>query len=163
MVPCSGGKIGPTRWASPVHPKLGSGWTIKLLAQKKLSQIWPDLIWPRTVGPARPDLPTFFLPLKGYLARPARFLGRAGLLKCWPEKSEPILAKPDFGLAHCWSGPARPAPLDCQLSFHGLPNTTSIQNSNIHLHCHCGEPELVHCTNYKPFYEIFEITNLLHF
>ena len=30
-----GGKIGPTRWASPVRPELGPGWAIKLLARKK--------------------------------------------------------------------------------------------------------------------------------
>ena len=46
-----GGKIGPARWASPVRPKLGPGWAIKLLARKKPGQIWP--------GPARPN---FFLP-----------------------------------------------------------------------------------------------------
>ena len=34
-----GGKIGLTRWASPVHPELGLGWAIKLLAQKKSGQI----------------------------------------------------------------------------------------------------------------------------
>ena len=34
-----GGKIGPTWWASPVHPELGPGWAIKLLAQKKSGQI----------------------------------------------------------------------------------------------------------------------------
>ena len=27
-----GGKIGPARWASQVHPELGPGWAIKLLA-----------------------------------------------------------------------------------------------------------------------------------
>ena len=50
-----GGKIGSTRWASPVRPKLGSGWAIKLLARKKPGQIWPGpvLVQP-TVGPARP-------------------------------------------------------------------------------------------------------------
>ena len=30
-----GVKIGPIRWASPIRPKLGSGWAIKLLARKK--------------------------------------------------------------------------------------------------------------------------------
>ena len=84
-----GGKIGPIRWVIPVRPKLGPGWAIKLLAQKKSGQIWP--------GPARP----------------ARFFGRAGLLKFWPEKTEPILAQPGFGPAHCWPSPslARPARL----------------------------------------------------
>ena len=95
-----GGKIVPTRWASPVHPELGPGWAIKLLARKKPGQIWPGLIWPGS--------PEFFLPLKGYLARPTRFLGRAGLLKFWPEKSWPILARPGFGPAHYWPDPARP-------------------------------------------------------
>ena len=46
-----GGKIGPIRWASPARPKLGPGWAIKLLARKKLGQIWP--------GPANPN---FFWP-----------------------------------------------------------------------------------------------------
>ena len=31
-----GGKIGPTRWVSPIHPELGSGCAIKLLVQKKI-------------------------------------------------------------------------------------------------------------------------------
>ena len=44
-----GGKIGPARWASPVRPKLGPGWAIKLLARKK----------PAKFGPARPN---FFFP-----------------------------------------------------------------------------------------------------
>ena len=47
-----GGKICPTRWASPVHPELGPGWAIKLLARKNPGQIWPSPIWP---GPARPS------------------------------------------------------------------------------------------------------------
>ena len=59
-----GGKIGPTRWASPVSPKLGPGWAIKLLARKKSSQIWPGPVWPSPVwpGPARPGpaRPNFF-------------------------------------------------------------------------------------------------------
>ena len=41
-----GGKIGPTRWASLVRPKLGPGWAIKLLARKKPGQIWPSPVWP---------------------------------------------------------------------------------------------------------------------
>ena len=97
-----GGKIGPARWVNPVHPELGPGWAIKLLARKKPGQIWP--------GPA-----DFFLPSKGYLARPARFLGQAGLLKFWLEKTGPILARPGFGPAHCWPDPARPGPPDCHL------------------------------------------------
>ena len=39
MMTSSGGKIGPTRWASPVHPELGPGWAIKLFARKKPGQI----------------------------------------------------------------------------------------------------------------------------
>ena len=65
-------------------------------------------------GMARPAR-FFFLPSKGYLALPARFLGRVELLKFWPEKSWPILARPDFGPAHCWPCPARPGLPDCQL------------------------------------------------
>ena len=82
-----GGKICPTRWASPVRPKLGPGWAIKLLARKKIG---PNLARP---GPAWPN---FFWPLKDYLARPARFLGRAGLLKYWPTvgPTQPDPARP---------------------------------------------------------------------
>ena len=56
-----GGKIGPTRWASLVRPKLEPDWAIKLLARKKpgqiwLSPVWPGPVWPSPVwpGPARP-------------------------------------------------------------------------------------------------------------
>ena len=57
-IPCTitrGGKIDPTRWTSSVRPKLGPGWAIKLLAQKKPGQIWPGLVWPSPVwlDPAR--------------------------------------------------------------------------------------------------------------
>ena len=43
-LPVRGGKIGPTRWASPVCPKLGLGWAIKF--------------WPEKTGPnlARPGM-----------------------------------------------------------------------------------------------------------
>ena len=51
-VPTRCGKIGPARWASPIHPELGPGWAIKLLARKKLGQVWPGPIWP---GPVWPD------------------------------------------------------------------------------------------------------------
>ena len=53
MVMSRGGKIGPTRWASLIRPKLGSGWAIKLLARKKLGQIWPGPVWPGLVRPVR--------------------------------------------------------------------------------------------------------------
>ena len=61
-----GGKIDPTRWASPVRPKLGPGWAIKLLARKKSGQIWPGPVFPGPVwpDPARPGLPEFFFALK---------------------------------------------------------------------------------------------------
>ena len=57
-----GGKIGPIRWASPVRPELGRGWTIKLLVRKKSGQIWPGPTWParffftfkRLFGPTSP-------------------------------------------------------------------------------------------------------------
>ena len=53
-----GGNFGPTRWANPVHSELGSGWVVKLLAQKNrvkfglarppkyflCKAIWPDLL-----------------------------------------------------------------------------------------------------------------------
>ena len=91
-----GGKIGPTRWASPIRSELGSRWAIKLLARKRPGQ-------PARYGPVE-----FFLPSKDYLARPARFLEWAGLLKFWPKKTGSILARPGFG-------PARPDPPDCQL------------------------------------------------
>ena len=48
-----GGKIGPTRWASPARPKLGPSWAIKLLARKNRAKFGlkkPGQIWP---GPAR--------------------------------------------------------------------------------------------------------------
>ena len=89
-----GGKIGPARWASPIHPELGPGWAIKLLARKKLSKIWPSPIWLGSVWPTRPGSPEYFFPSKGYLARPTRFLGQAGPLKFWPEKTGQILAQP---------------------------------------------------------------------
>ena len=86
-----GGKIDPTRWPNPVRPKLGAGWAIKLLARKKRDQIWPGPVWPSLVW-ADPTRQNFFLPLKYYLARLARFLGRAELLKFWSEKTGSILA-----------------------------------------------------------------------
>ena len=33
----------------------------------------------------------------------------------------PILARPGFGPAHCWPGPARPAPPDCHLKLQAIP------------------------------------------
>ena len=37
------------------------------------------------------------------------------MLKFWPEKIGPILARPGFGPAHCWPDPARPGPPDYHL------------------------------------------------
>ena len=61
LVSVRGSKIGPAQWASPVRPKLGPGWAIKLLAQKKPGQIWPGPARPiffcleKTIWPDRPD------------------------------------------------------------------------------------------------------------
>ena len=110
---CRGGKIGPTRWASLVRPELGPGWAIKLLARKNRVKFGPA-----QYGLARPDPSEIFLPSKGYLARPARFLGRAGQLKFWPKKTGPILARPGFGPAR----PARlPALASCKQSSRHTP------------------------------------------
>ena len=117
-----GGKIGPVRWASPAHPELGLGWAIKLFARKKPGQIWPGPIWP---SPVWPDPSEYFLPSKGYLTRPARFLGRARLLKFWPEKIGPILSRPGFGPTHYWPSPARSiASSNCK--WYGLDNDNNL-------------------------------------
>ena len=124
-----GGKIGPVRWVSPIRPKLGSGWAIKFLAQKKPDQIWLGPVWS---GPAW--LTRIFFCLEKTIGPIGPFLGRAGLLKFWPEKigpilarknrtnfgparfwPDPLLARPGFGPAHCWPYPVRPGPLDCHL------------------------------------------------
>ena len=91
------GKIGPAQWASPVHPELGPGWAIKLLARKNQAKFGPV-----QYGPTRPDLPEFFLPSKDYLAQPAWFLGRA---RAWAAK---ILAQKNwvnFDPARFWPNP----------------------------------------------------------
>ena len=107
--PTRSGKIGPTRWASPVSLELGRGWSIKLLAQKKPGQIWPDLIWPGPVWPglARPARIFFFFALKR-LFSPTRPVFREG----WAVK---ILARKNpanFVPTWFWPGPllARPSP-----------------------------------------------------
>ena len=101
---CRGGKIGPAPWASPVRPKLGPGWAIKLLARKKPGQIWPGPVWPSPVWPGPPE---FFFAFKR-LFGPTGPVFRAG----WAVK---ILAKKNranFGSARFWPGPllARPSP-----------------------------------------------------
>ena len=92
-----GGKIGPTRWASPVRPKLGSGWAIKLLARKKSGQIWPGppefiLALKRLFGPTGPVFRTGWA-VKILARKNQANFGRA---RFWPS---PLLARP---------GPARP-------------------------------------------------------
>ena len=98
-----GGKIGPARWASPVRPKLGPGWAIKFLAQKKPGQIWPGPVWPSPVwpGPARPARIFFALKI---LFGPTGPVFRAG----WAVKILARKNRANFGPAHCWPGPARP-------------------------------------------------------
>ena len=110
-----GGKIGPARWANPVHPELGPGWAIKLLARKKSGQIWPDPIWPGLVcpDPARPA--RIFFAFKRVFG-PTSPVFRAG----WATK---ILARPGFDPAHCWPSPARLSPPDCQL-YSGCHGTS---------------------------------------
>ena len=98
-----GGKIGPTRWASPVRSKLGLGWAIKLLARKKPGQIWPGLVWPGSMwlGPARSA--RFFFALKR-LFGPTGPVFRAG----WAVKILARKNRANFGPAR----PARLPPLD---------------------------------------------------
>ena len=100
-----GGKIGPTRWASPVRPKLGPGWAIKLLALKKPGQIWPGPVWP---GPARPA--RIFFTLKR-LFGPTGPVFRLG----WAVKILARKNRANFGPTRFWPGPARPGPPDCHL------------------------------------------------
>ena len=108
-----GGKIGPTRWASPVRPKLGPGRAIKLLARKKSGQIWP--------GPARPD----FFSLKR-LFGPTGPVFRVG----WAVKILARKNQANFGLARFWPGPllarpslARPARLPPLCLSHVIENS----------------------------------------
>ena len=97
-----GGKIGSTRWASPIHPELGPGWAIKLLARKKLGQIWPGPIWPD------PTYQKFFFFTFKKLFGPTSPVFRAGwAAKILAKRTDqfwpcPILAQPTIG-------PARPA------------------------------------------------------
>ena len=102
-----GGKIGPTRWASPVHLELGPGWTIKLLARKKPGQIWLGPIWPGPVWPdlARPAL--IFFAFKR-LFGPTSSVFRAG----WAAKILARKIRANFGPTRFWPNPllARPSP-----------------------------------------------------
>ena len=99
-----GGKISPIRWVSPVRPKLGLGWAIKLLARKKPGQIWPGPIWPDM---ARPGQTEFFFALKR-LFGPTNSVFRTG----WAVKILVRKNRANFGPARFWPGPllARPNP-----------------------------------------------------
>ena len=103
-----GGKIGPIRWANPVRPKLGSNWAIKLLARKKLGQIWLGSVWPSPVWPGPPRPARIFFTLKRLFGPTGPVLGRAELLKLWSEKIGPILTRLGFG-------PPQPGPPDYHL------------------------------------------------
>ena len=102
-----GGKIGLARWASPIHPELGPGWAIKLLARKKLGQIWPGPIWPGLVwpDPARPA--RIFFAFKR-LFGPTSPVFRAG----WATKILARKNRANFGPTRFWPSPllARPNP-----------------------------------------------------
>ena len=105
-----GGKIGRTRWASPIRPELGPGWAIKLLARKKPGQIWPGPVWP---GPVWPDLTrTNFFSFKR-LFDSTNPIFRAG----WAVKILARKNQANFGPAWFWPNPllARPSPPDYQL------------------------------------------------
>ena len=107
-----GGKIGPTRWASPVHPELGPSWAIKLLARKKSGQIWPYPIWPGPVwfDPARPV--RIFFTFKR-LFGPTSPVFMAG----WAIKILVRKNRANFGPTLFWPSPllARSGQSDCQL------------------------------------------------
>ena len=101
-----GGKIGPARWASPVRPKLGPGWAIKILARKKPGQIWPGPVWPSPVWPGPVRSARFFFALKR-LFGPTGPVFRAG----WTVKILARKNRANFGPARFWPGPllARPS------------------------------------------------------
>ena len=105
-----GGKIGLTRWVSPIHPELRSGWAIKLLAQKKSGQIWPDPIWPDPTRPAR-----IFFTFKR-LFGPISPIFRAG----WATKILARKNRVNFGLARFQPSPllARPSRLPALPIIH---------------------------------------------
>ena len=108
MVMSRGGKIGPTRLASPVSPELGPGWAIKLLARKNRAKFGP--------GPVRSA--RIFFAFKR-LFGPTSPVFRAG----WAVK---ILARKNmanFGPARFWPSPllARPTRLPALvMSLNGL-------------------------------------------
>ena len=102
-----GGKIGPTRWASPTRSKLGPGWAIKLLARKNRAKFGPAWYGPVRYSPARPGQPEFFFTLKR-LFGPTGPVFRAG----WAVKILARKNRANFGPARFWPGPllAQPSP-----------------------------------------------------
>ena len=98
-----GGKIGPARWASPVRPKLGPGWAIKLLARKKLGQIWPC--------PARPA--RIFFALKILFGQTGPVFRAGWAIKILARKNRANFGPPRFwpGPLLTWPSPTRPARL----------------------------------------------------
>ena len=112
-----GGKIGPTRWASPVRPKLGPGRAIKLLARKKSGQIWPGPVWPGPAryGPARPSMARYgpTLPVRIFFALKRLFVPTVPVFReGWAVKILARKNRANFGPARFWPGPllARPSP-----------------------------------------------------
>ena len=99
-VSCRGAKIGPTQWASPVCPKLGPGWAIKLLARKKSSQIWPGPIWPGLVWPNPARSARIFFALKR-LFGPTSPVFRVG----WAVKILARKNRANSDLARFWPSP----------------------------------------------------------
>ena len=102
-----GGKICSTRCASPIHPELGPGWAIKLLARKKSGQIWPVPIWPGPVwfDPTQPA--RIFFAFKRQFGPTSSFF-RAG----WATKILARKNRANFGSTRFWPSPllARPSP-----------------------------------------------------
>ena len=121
-----GGKIGPAQWASPIRPKLGPSWAIKLLTRKKPGQIWPGPVWP---SPVWPDPPEFFFALK-ILFDPTSPVFRTG----WAVKILARKNRVNFGPDHCWPGPARPDPPDYHLYLYLHKISVGSLGSSSHYH-----------------------------
>ena len=105
-----GGKIGPARWASPVHPELGQGWAIKLLTQKKPGQIWSGNGMAQP-GPARPNFFAF-----KRLFGPTSPIFRTG----WDTKILARNIRANFGPARFWPSPVRLVRLPALVIIHYL-------------------------------------------
>ena len=98
LVMVRGGKIGPIRWVSPIRPKLGPGWTIKLLARKKRAKFGPVRYGPARSGPVRPARIVFVLKR---LFGPTGPIFRAG----WAVKILARKNRANFDRARFWLGP----------------------------------------------------------